>query len=203
MNNKQLIIIGGGASINEGINHDLWYKLDGHLTCGINYSFKYFNSTFLACMNYTDFYNTNRNKLKKLPLIITCSRPHSSKWLKNTILINQNFRLSGILALYIGIKLEVKEIYLLGFDYSKQNNRTHFYQGDIKHRGIGQDQYYNRGFENRDFDKFKNTKTKIYNVSPNSKINSFSKINYAKFFKKLNDNKYNQKELVKEIRRVL
>ena len=198
---NQLIIIGGGYSINEGIGLGLWSKLENKFTCGINYSCKYFQSTYLACLNYTDFYDINRKELSKLPLIITCARPHPSEWEKNTILINKNFRLSGILALYIGVKLRVKEIYLLGFDYSKQKKKTHFYQGEIHHRGIGQDQYYNRGFENRDFSIFKNTNSKIYNVSLESKINTFPKISYLQFFKQLDDSKYNQKGLVKEIKR--
>ena len=202
MKPKQLIIIGGGASINQCKMKVLQDKLKGHFTCGINYSYKYFQSTFLCCMNYTDFYDVNRKELTKLPLIITCNRPHPSNWEKNTILINKNFQLSGILALYIGIELGIEEIYLLGFDYGAQNNKSHFYQGAINHRGIGRDEYYNRGFEDRDFRPFcNNKKIKIYNVSIKSKIKCFSKLTYHKFFKKLDDNKYNQEELVKEIKR--
>lgn len=200
MKPNQLVIIGGGQSIQEGINKNLWKRLKNTFTIGINYSYKYFKSTCLVCMNYTEFYDTNRKELKELPLIITCARPHPSKWEKNTILINKNFQLSGILALYIGIKLKVKEIYLLGYDYSKQNNKTHFYQGDVNHLGINQDQYYKRGFGDRDFNIDKNIKTKIYNVSLKSKINVFPKISYVQFFKQLDNIQYNQEEIRNIIR---
>ena len=205
---KQLIIIGSGYSLNEGITKGLKAKIENKFTCGINYSYRYFNASYLCCMNYTDFYDARRKELKKLPLIITCNRPHPSKWERNTILINKNFALSGILALYIGILLEPKEIFLLGYDFSddkkikdKQNRPlTHFYQGDIEHRGIGKSQYYNYpGHAERDFRQFKNSEIKIYNVSLDSKIEVFPKISYDEFFHMLDNKTYNQKELVKQV----
>ena len=203
MKPKQLIIIGGGYSVSKCILKELKNAFLGRFTCGINYSYRYFDTTFLCCMNYTDFYDVNRKELSKLPLVVSCNRPHPSNWGKNTILVDKNYMLSGILAIDVGMQLlEEGEIYLLGFDYSKQKNKTHFYQGQIEHRGIGIDEYYNRGFEDRDFRPFcNNKKIKIYNVSMKSKIKCFSKLTYKKFFKKLDDNKYNQEELVKEIKR--
>lgn len=195
MNKKQLVILGGGYSITEGYKGDLWFKLHNHLTCGINYSYKYFNSTYFCCMNYTNFYDINRIDLVKLPLIVTPNRPHPSKWESNTILINKNFALSGILALYIGLLLEPKEIFLLGYDYKAINNHTHFYQGAISHRGIGNTKYYDyMGHAERDFNQFKDSKIKIYNVSPESRIELFEKINYITFFKKLDNVLVNQEK---------
>jgi len=203
MKPNQLIIIGGGESINKADRKRLLSTLRGRFTCGINYSYKYFSTTFLTCMNYTDFYDTNRKELSKLPLVVSCNRPHPSKWEKNTVLVDKNYMLSGILALDVGMRiLEEGEIYLLGFDYSAINNRTHFYQNAINHKGIGKDQYYNRGFEDRDFRPFcNNKKIKIFNVSMKSCIKCFSKLTYHKFFKKLDNSKYNQEGLVKEIKR--
>ena len=202
--NNQLIIIGGGYSIREGLEEGLYPKLVNHLICGINYSYKYFPLTYLCCMNYTDFYDKNRTELSKLPLIITPNRPHPSKWLKNTILINKNFVLSGILALHIGLLLEPKEIFLLGYDYKAINHHTHFYQGAISHRGIGKTKYYDiNGHAQRDFEQFKNSKIKIWNVSPDSRINIFEKINYQTFFKKLDKVLVNQNEIRKEIKQRL
>ena len=202
---KQLIIIGGGASINQCKMEALQDKLKERFTIGINYSYKYFQSTCLVCMNYTDFYNINRKELSKLPLIVSCHRQFPSKWEKNTILVDKNYMLSGILALDVGMRvLEEGEIFLLGYDYNEQNNKTHFYQGKIDHRGIGKSAYYDRGFEDRDFRPFcNNKKIKIYNVSMKSRIKCFSKLTYNKFYKKLDDSKYNQEGLVKEIKRRL
>ena len=203
MKPKQLIIVGGGESINKGVNKGLWDALRGRFTCGINYSYRYFQSTYLCCMNYTDFYDVNRKELAKLPLVISCDRPHPSKWEKNTVLVDKNYMLSGILALDVGMRvLEEGKIFLLGYDYNEQNNKTHFYQGEIDHRGIGKSAYYDRGFEDRDFRPFcNNKKIKIFNVSMKSRIKCFSKLTYNKFYKKLDDSKYNQEGLVKEIKR--
>ena len=204
MNNfLQLIIVGGGFSIKQGLEEGLYPKLANRLICGINYSFIYLPQTYLCCMNYTDFYNENRIELSKLPLIVTCNRPHPSRWLKNTLLINKNFALSGILALHVGLLLEPKEIFLLGYDFKAINGYTHFYQGDIKHRGIGQAQYYTVEHAERDFEQFKDSKFKIWNVSPDSKIEIFEKINYQTFFKKLNKVFGNQNELRLKIKQRL
>ena len=204
MNNfLQLIIVGGGFSIKQGLEEGLYPKLANRLICGINYAYKYFDLTYLTCLNYTDFYNENRIELSKLPLIVTCNRPHPSRWLTNTHLINKNFALSGILALHVGLLLEPKEIFLLGFDYKAINHHTHFYQGAISHRGIGKTKYYTSEHANRDFNQFKDSKIKIWNVSPDSKIEVFSKINYQTFFKKLDKVFGNQNELRKEIKQRL
>ena len=202
--NNSLIIIGGGYSIKQGLEEGLYPKLANRLICGINYAYKYFDLTYLTCLNYTDFYNENRIELSKLPLIVTCNRPHPSRWLTNTILINKNFALSGILALHVGLLLEPKEIFLLGFDYKAINHHTHFYQGAISHRGIGKTKYYDyQGHAERDFGQFKDSKIKIWNVSPDSKIESFEKINYQSFFKKLDNKNINQDEMRKEIKQRL
>ena len=52
---KQLIIIGGGTSIKEGIKKGLWKRLRGKWTIGINYAYRYFDSTML-CFCDSKFY---------------------------------------------------------------------------------------------------------------------------------------------------
>ena len=195
----QLIIIGGGNSILDGIKIGLLEKLDGKFTCGINYAYKYFNSTFLVCLNYVDFYDANRKELKKLPLIVTCNRPHPSIWENNTVTVKEHFTLSGILALSVACKLlnADDEIFLLGYDYGAYNGKTHFYQDKITHRGVNQIAYYDyEGHAERDFGEFKGN---IYNVSLSSSISCFPKISYIQFFKILDNQKYNQNILRKTI----
>ena len=112
------------------------------------------------------------------------------------------------LAIYL---LDIGEIFLLGYDCGniettlddKGRKITHFYQGSqINHRGIGKTSWYDtRGRVEKDFSVFQNeTKIKIYNVSPKSKINNFEKISYEQFFSKLDINLYNQDELRKQIK---
>ena len=80
---------------------------------------------------------------------------------------------------------------------------THFYQNDINHRGIGKVSYYNS--QNRavvDFKPYKKEKkVKIYVVSRKSKIETFPKISYDKFFQKLDNNIYNQNQLRTDIKK--
>ena len=215
----QLVIIGGGASICEGIEKGLWDKLDGKWTIGINYSFNYYKST-IQCYLDNKFFDKEEGQLSKLPLIIT--KPHKKKKIANQIHIRLNTKgsrnlkqgaykgsLTGIFSLSLAIYLlDVGEIFLLGYDYGAsgvitakdkktKHNKTHFYQGKIKHTGVGKVNYYNtKGRAERDFKPFESEKKiKIYNVSTNSQISTFQKINYDGFFKKLNDNQYSQSYL--------
>lgn len=122
-------------------------------------------------------------------------------------------KLSGLFAISLAINLGFKEIYLLGMDCCAIDNRTHFYQGDsnagikninnIISTGVGLDsngQYktsiYNNKNINSNYEPFLNEDINIYNVSPESKITIFQKINYSKFefLLKTNPIKINQQE---------
>ena len=74
---------------------------------------------------------------------------------------------------------------------------THFYQGQVQHRGIGKTSWYDsKDRALKDFGVYANEhKVKIYNVSPNSKISTFEKIDYDTFFSKLDTNLYDQNAL--------
>lgn len=211
---KQMVIIGGGFSIKEGIEKGLWEKLNGHFVIGTNYSFNFHTATIQTYLD-NKFFQEQEEKLKTLPLIIT--KPHQKHKLDNQIMIKTASKydrslkngiykgsLTGIYSLSLGIYLlNIGEIFLLGYDFSAQGKdekgrqRTHFYQGKVNHRGIGKVNYYNTsGRANRDFGVYKNEKKiKIYNVSLNSKIDTFEKISYNEFFKKLSKNKYCQSYL--------
>ncbi len=214
---KQLIILGGGASIKEGISKGLWKKLDGKFVIGCNYSFNYYIST-IQCYLDDKFFDEQKEALKKLPLIIT--KPHQKqRMLNNQIMIKITSNgsrdltkgvykgsLTGIFALSIGrYLLDKGEIFLLGYDFGAQGNITasdgktkkgitHFYQGELNHRGIGKVNYYNAsGRAERDFSFFaREKKIKIYNVSLNSSIPTFTKISYDDFLKKLDNKTYCQ-----------
>lgn len=113
------------------------------------------------------------------------------------------------------------EIFLCGFDWTrrseeekqkgfKQNphaenipinkrTKTHFYL-DL-HRGLGFTQYYEETNPNETFAPFLQEKNiKIYNVSPNSNIECFEKINYQTFFSKLKTTEFKQYQLQNYIR---
>lgn len=136
-------------------------------------------------------------------------------------------QICGILALNLAIRLGFKEIYCLGYDACDINGHTHFYDDDEitghyiwdnqKHCGVGKKdngEYrtgnYNRIKELNEkyFDPFKQDLKRdvgIFNVSPNSAINIFPKIDYATFYKILQKDPQtiNQNEVRKEIRRIV
>lgn len=94
---KQIIIIGGGSSLTQLIDLDLWSHLKNACTIGVNFSFKDYPSTVLCCADFK-FYTGNidciwktnkegkkyldtksfnpefRTQLKKFPLIIAPAR---------------------------------------------------------------------------------------------------------------------------------
>jgi len=74
---------------------------------------------------------------------------------------------------------------------------SHFYQGDIEHRGIGKTEFYVKNDKvNRVFTPFKEeTKCKIFNVSPKSNLNIFTKIDYTTMFNQMDNVVFNQNEL--------
>ncbi len=215
----QLIIIGGGSSIQEGISKGLWSKLKNRWTIGLNYSYNFFDSTVLC---YVDgdgqFYSKESKNEKFQNLLLIIGKEHNNlKVLPNTIALKTNdakyYRdvklgcykssLVGLFALSLAIYLlDEGEIFLLGYDNSAQEkdnkNRpnTHFYQGEIEHRGIGKINYYGgKDRAKRDFGVYKGEKkVKIYNVSLDSKIpgDIFEKISYDEFFKKLDNKQFDQ-----------
>lgn len=74
---------------------------------------------------------------------------------------------------------------------------SHFYQGNIEHRGVGKIEFYVKNDKvNRVFTPFKEeTKCKIFNVSPNSNLNVFTKIDYGTMFSQMDNMIFNQNEL--------
>ena len=230
MENKEIIIIGGGSSINEGLALNLKEKIKDKYVLTLNFAFNHFDSTatiFVDDMFYRGFIlgaiNCNKEhveKLKQLPLIIgakrdyvrfysntipvgwTCSYFHNNP-LKKGFFVGKP--LTGVFALHIAAYLlDYKgSIYCLGFDGGAiEGNNTHYYS-DIKHRGIGKIDVY-REPSDYYFKEFLVEKDlAIYNVSPNSRINSFQKITYPQMFERLTSETYDQNLLRAEIKEKL
>ena len=226
---SDIIIIGGGKSVQEGIDLGLETHLEHKCVVLTNYAYRHFKGTFL-CFSDRNFYKSDDltknpdiyEELKSLPLIIGLKHnPDLDNVLhSNTVMIKcpkkelrNNCPLTGLFALSIAEKLEPKNIFLLGFDWDKRpieeidrknykgesNLNIHYYKQEIPHRGLGYVGFYENHNPNNYFKYFKNSKLKIYNVSPNSNINTFEKINYLTFFNLLSNIKYNQEELRNQI----
>jgi hypothetical protein len=220
INPKQLFLIGGGSSIQDGLKLGLWEKLKDKFTIGTNFSYKFFSATAQVYVD-APFYDANASELSKLPLILgtaykvkqrlpnTCFFTPTNSYTRDLSDGVYSPRLSGIYALSLAVCiLDSGTIFLLGYDMQgtgkDEKNRaiTHFYQGQVEHGGVGKINYYD--IKNRseiDFGVFRQeTKVKIYNVSPNSRINCFEKINYEQMFKLMLTQEHNQETLREEIK---
>ena len=212
---EEIIIVGGGLSVSEGLLLGLKSLIKDKCVLGCNYAFKHFDLTAL-CFTDSGFYKTKdpvRNpdiyeELSHLPLIIGLDKNPRLPIHPNTIIIKQpkttiinKCPVTGLFALAIAEKLEPKNIFLLGFDWTVEGN-THYYE-DTKHRGIGYTKFFKKHNPISYFKYFDNSKSKIYNVSPSSNISNFEKINYKKMFELLSIQTFNQDILRQNIKDLL
>jgi len=228
---NEVIIIGGGYSIKDGLSQGLKDKIKDKFVITINYAYKHFDSTFTSYVDYNPtkqsnqgFYEHEYDKIDSLPLLIGTYRSKDEVPYPNTLRLyasghyNRDLRdgvyrknLAGVFTLSLAIYLIDKgNIYLLGYDYGKlkknknkkkfNRNLTHYYQGEINHRGIGKDAYYNSPNKQMiDFGYFQNEEKCKIIVVGDSNLTLFPNISYEEFFKRLSNSKYNQKRLRKEI----
>jgi len=223
---NQIVIIGGGSSIIEGVNKDLWNKLSSRWTLGCNSAFKFITPSALVFVDHRQFYKLFYDELGNLPLIIGKSDNKGVPKLPNTIFLrdSQYFdrslatgvysgTLCGLFSLTLATRFLIDggEIFLLGFDFGagekliEGRQHTHFYQeqGEIKHRGIGYTGWYKKADKTSTFVPYSKLENlKIWNVSMDSAIPFFEKISYDLFFEKLNT-EYDQMEQRKYMLEVL
>jgi len=246
---RQVVIIGGGTSVIDGIKSSLFGQLKDKFTVGLNYSHHFINTTFLMCVDET-FANDQKYYLGRLPLVIGMEHsglsaatniiplPATTEYSRDCRKGVYQASLVGLFALSFMIYvLDEGEIFLLGYDYGSQKGNgvqgraydaqgralTHWYQhGDLRsiytgerlqisHRGIGKVNWYeatqvdekSQGRISRAEHEFKvyqnEKKVSIYNVSLDSRINTFPKIGYDQFFELLNKQIYDQDLLRKEV----
>lgn len=229
---KECLIIGSGTSIKPWIS-SLQPLCATKFTIGINYSFKTFQTTILTCQDRDFYHGKPNDmgiyenpdiydELKKLPLIIGLNTNGVDEFkLNNTILLPKTERepLTGLFALKLAMRLmDTGTVYLLGFDWSRRTGLPerdpnynpkseidlHYYRNEITHSGTGYYGYYENHDANKEFLKLTKKNTlKIYNVSPDSNITCFEKINYEKMFGLLSTEIINQEVLRTEIRSLL
>lgn len=195
----------------------LWDKLKDEFTITLNWSYKWLWPTILLYHD-SRFYCTEQKRLDSHPFLLGLHsdfyvnklnyQKHIDKVGDNLHLLkSKTTNLSGNFALDIATRLEAEEIYLLGYDLNSTDGRTHFYEGDADNTGvidwknqlttgIGQNKdgvyktsFYNLRDVNTPFEVFKNAKSKIYNVSPDSRLEVFEKISYELFYEKLTQEK--------------
>jgi hypothetical protein len=189
---SNLIIIGGGNSIRKFSN--LWIDLKGQDVMSVNHAFRFLVEPpkYQISMD-RKFWKLNYAEIERLANAgTTIINRHneleiSKEWNEEKYFCGAR-RLSGVFALsYATMRLKYDGIYLLGFDFGPQDNRTHFYD-DPKHSGYGKASAYMDGSgvvlpAISDFDHFKGHN--IFLVGE-SNIKSFPIITYSEFLEAIN-----------------
>lgn len=138
---KQLVILGGGASLRpywDGDKKDLGMfdrVIPNSFCCGLNYSYQFVKTTFQCGVDET-FWNLNWQELNKLPLYVAklingtanTTPGKNVYFLKSSKIYNRDLfqgvyssTLVGLFALSLMIQImQEGEIYLLGYDYGPQ-----------------------------------------------------------------------------------
>lgn len=241
---NKIVIVGGGASISEGVDKGLWKFLEDKYTIGCNFSYIFLKQPTMQCFVDHKFFIENRQCLLSLPLVIgnyhngiMQAKPDNTKLMKTTHQYDRTLKtgvysasLCGLFTLSLAIYLggPGSEIYLLGMDFGEKRREkfeepvhspeelkkvtfhddmntaiTHFYQGQVTHRGIGKINYYNeKDRVKRSYQPYMDAKdVKIFNVSLISKIpnDMIPKISYDNFFENLKNGVVNQIDTRKEI----
>lgn len=210
---KVAIIIGGGYSVKEGIELGLWDKIKDKEVWSLNFAYKTMpykpRRELWADINFfknhieelQTLYQSGvkciakaHGKYKFIAEIETYYTTRDIKEAKEKMYIG-SMGLVGFLALSVAVREKYDIVYALGYDFgtnSVKNDKTHYYQEKIHvlSSGVRHPEFYRE--ENgrvredvRDFNIYKNSSTKIYNVSLNSNIESFEKISYEQFFRHL------------------
>lgn len=153
--------------------------------------------------------NLKKHRHIKIRKYNTCNNIkdyHGIKGLEKNMIFTGKMGMVGNFALHIAICEEYNEIFLLGYDFGNADGskNTHFYQDqinklNIRSSGAGNVRVYQnvgkhhksstlKQTELRDYELFsKGHNSKIWNVSPQSNIPFFEKIDYERMFELLNE----------------
>jgi len=215
---RNIVLIGGGASIKEGIELGLWDKIKHEEIWAINSVFLTipYEPSVLIWVD-VEFYMHNKERIKELKAVKLIAKEHTI-YKKDKVYVNEyaitrvknnkdlynvytgGAGLTGMFALSLASRKAYHNIYLLGYDWGTPNandKTTHYYQDDIpklniQSFGAGKPMVYidKHSQPNKFVKDFEVYKDKknIYNVSLKSHINIFPKISYSEFFKKIERN---------------
>jgi hypothetical protein len=200
---NQIVVIGAGPSIP---GDPLFDFLKDKWTIGCNSIYKFLTPSALAFIDYNEFYRPNQLHIKNLPLVIgrkhEAIRPnHDLLLLPTSLTFDRSMKqgvycpaLCGVFALSLAVHFAQPEdeIYLLGFDFGAQGEhegkpKTHFYQGQIRHAGVGKSRIYDSIYTPSLFDPYKTIDDlEICTVGHNSRLEQFKKIGYEEFYSRIN-----------------
>lgn len=181
---KRLFILASGTSLND---LDL-SPLKRRLVMGLNRSFLIFPETYYHCAMDFRLFEEFHTDLKNTRCLLTLEGRPLGTPIK--LLGAEGFSrdlgkgiYSGYTIAYIALQIAVymgfKEIFFLGLDLKNDGRSTHFFGHD----------YHSKNHETTEFPKMKkmlefgaqtlsNTNVKVFNCSPVSQLEGFSKVSY-------------------------
>lgn len=158
---KEVVIIGGGSSVKEGIDKNLWEEIKDKEIWSLNFAFMFMpylpkrqlwiDTSFFKnyCDKLQELYNQGVSLHTKKHEMYD-SEPYKNKItthevarnlkepIKDRVFIGQ-MGLTGLLALHLAIIELYDTIYLLGYDYgtpSLDDRITHFYSDKVVEKNI-------------------------------------------------------------------
>lgn len=211
---KECFLIGGGISVKDCIDKGLWDILRDRDVWSINYAFmtmpylptrQIWLDLFFFKNNIDKLqglyqkgvkcYSKQNNKYSLIKEINTYNVTRDKNDMKNRM-YSGSMGLSGFFAIHLAAEEEYERVFIFGYDFGSITNdkKTHYYQDslDVMSSGVGKPELYQEinktvKKEVEDFKFFLNYPIQIYNVSPNSNIPYFPKLDYSEFVKKLNE----------------
>jgi hypothetical protein len=215
---SDLVLVGAGASVREGIEQGLWWNLRRQNVWSLNYAFKVM--PFIpSAQVWRDLgvWAENQNELLRLYNRGCClytkklndyaTRPeirtygedrevfHGREGVRKDKIFIGRMGLTGVFALSLAIAKGYDRVFLLGYDFGSSSftdKDTHFYEGLNSEEGQPNIYLTSDGLprsEVEDFDRFLVDGVEIFNVSPRSHIGSFPKIEYSEFFRRISHGK--------------
>lgn len=229
INKKLSNIIENNYSI--GLNYWFKYGCETTFNCSVDWQFYYDNFNdidkipLIVSSNDAQFFNktTGKHNIHENTLLL----PHCNKYFGEKMWDRGIYtrHLVGIFALSLAIGMGFKEIYLLGYDCKDVYGKTHFYQDlidinkkskssecNLQYRGIGKvgKSYRTSTYNNihalneKWFFPFREHRdVNIFNVSPESAIEVFKKIDYRTFYKQIKNNGIDQNEARDKIKNII
>jgi len=176
-------IIAGGSSL-KGFD---FHRLDGEVSIGINFVFKYYEPTILVWSDI-DIYPKHKKEIDALNCVKLTHKHNITPAYKDVLgyEISGVFNgengvgkglyhryLTGLIALSLAIALGYKPIYLLGYDCCFGKEGGHFYGDDLVNKSGQKEETFLRGIKY--FDVY-NQYGYIYNCSPISRLTQFPKV---------------------------
>lgn len=198
LNGKEVFLLGGGSSL-KGFDFN---KLDKKIVLAVNHSIEYYPKAGMLIVadkiffKYTTFDVTKYKGLLFISEKCKGTPPITEMWKaeKDNLYIYEDRRdeptlnakvglfhptSAGMQAITLALQMRAKHIYLMGYDYYKNNGNMHFYPDYEHHKRYDGEKMKQKLCK---FSRFEPYYKKITNLNPDSLIEEFPKKRLSDIF---------------------